>query len=69
LCVFRAPLQLSKDRILELYLNEISAKTLWRYQAAAQTYFNTIEDSTLAQVAYPGAQAAGAVAVPPGRGL
>ncbi len=45
---------LSKDRILELYLNEIFlGQNSYGVTAAAQTYFNaTLEDLTLAQVAY-----------------
>ncbi len=45
---------LSKDRILELYLNEIFlGQNSYGVTAAAQTYFNaTLEDLTLEQVAY-----------------
>lgn len=45
---------LSKDRILELYLNEIFlGQNSYGVTAAAQTYFNaTLEDLSLAQVAY-----------------
>lgn len=45
---------LSKDRILELYLNEIFlGQNSYGVAAAAQTYFNTtLEDLTLEQVAY-----------------
>ncbi len=45
---------LTKDRILELYLNEIFlGQNSYGVTAAAQTYFNaTLEDLTLAQVAY-----------------
>ena len=45
---------LSKDRILELYLNEIFlGQNSYGVAAAAQTYFNTdLDDLTLPQVAY-----------------
>ncbi len=45
---------LSKDRILELYLNEIFlGQNSYGVAAAAQTYFNTdLEDLTLPQAAY-----------------
>jgi penicillin-binding protein 1A len=45
---------LSKDRILELYLNEIFlGQNSYGVAAAAQTYFNTnLEDLTLEQAAY-----------------
>ncbi|MEJ6394762.1 PBP1A family penicillin-binding protein [Gymnodinialimonas sp. 2305UL16-5] len=45
---------LSKDRILELYLNEIFlGQNSYGVAAAAQTYFNaTLEELTLEQVAY-----------------
>lgn len=45
---------LSKDRILELYLNEIFlGQNSYGVAAAAQTYFNaTLEDLTLEQVAF-----------------
>ncbi len=45
---------LSKERILELYLNEIFlGQNSYGVAAAAQTYFNAnLEDLTLAQVAY-----------------
>ncbi len=50
----RIELALSKDRILELYLNEIFlGQNSYGVAAAAQTYFNAnLEDLTLEQVAY-----------------
>jgi hypothetical protein len=62
---------LSKERILELYLNEIFlGQNSYGVAAAAQTYFNApLEELTLEQAAYLAALAAIALELPPGARL